>query len=158
MSRIVDTVHNVLRSNLDQRCETVSAFTDLDLSIPALFNGIIRDNMPDDSAWKESYSSDENCAKLISMIADPSQISNDNLSQVHSSYLAPIRQSQIKWENDRLTLYEPVANSTSTVRLTIVPVELTSHFTAFTLTFATFLSLYRLARFHWHICTRQEPD
>jgi hypothetical protein len=132
MSQTVNIVHSLFRSNLDSRCETVSASTDLDLSIPALFNGTIRDDMPDDSAWQFACRNDENCARLISMTSDPSSISTQNLTQIHSSCRAPMRQSQIKWENDRLSLYEPVANSTNTVRLTTVPVELRRHvFTAF---------------------------
>ena len=156
MAQIVNIVHALFRSNLDSRCETVSASTDLDLSIPALFNGIIRDNMPDDSAWKFAYRHDENCARLISMLADPSSISTPNLTQIHSSYRAPMRQSQIKWENNRLSLYEPVANSTNTVRLTIVPVELRRHiFTAFHTNplgghFSLYYTVHRIRlRFHW---------
>jgi hypothetical protein len=69
--------------------------------------------MPDSSAWKEEYRNDKNCAKLISMVADPAQITVENVNTIHSTYRDPIRQSQIKWEQDQLILHEPITHSTS---------------------------------------------
>jgi hypothetical protein len=126
-----------------------------------MFNGIIADQMRDESAWAITYSQDIGCSTIIKMITNPSQITNDNLSRVHAVYQAPIRQSQMKWEGQRLLLYKPIANSTKTVRLTIVPIDLRKHiFVAFHANplgghLSLYYTLHRIRlRYHWsHLYT-----
>jgi hypothetical protein len=92
----------------------------------------------------------------MKMLTNPGLITPDNLNKMHAVHRAPVCQSQMKWENNRLLLYEPITSTTKTVRLTIVPMDLRRHI------FAVFhanplgshLSLYytlhqiRL-RYHW---------
>jgi hypothetical protein len=75
---------------------------------------------------------------------------------VHSIYRSAVRNSKLKWENKRIVLYEPIANSTNTIRLTMVPLELRKHvFTAFHVNpisghFSLYYTLHRIRlRFHW---------
>jgi hypothetical protein len=127
------------------------------MSIPALFNGIIADQLPDESAWTAAYNNDPSCAMIIRLITNPGLIKPDTLDKIHSVYRSPIRRSEIKWENHRLQMYEPVANSTNKVRLTIVPVELRRYiFTpAFHVNplgghFSVYYTLHRIRlRYHW---------
>jgi hypothetical protein len=67
-----------------------------------------------------------------------------------------MRKSQIRWEHNRLTIHEPIFNSTKTMRLIIVPKDLQRHiFTAFHATplgghFSVYYTLHRIRlRFHW---------
>ncbi len=80
----------------------------------------------------------------------------ENLGNIHAVYRAPIRQSQMKWENKRLLLFEPIANTTKTVRLTIVPTDLRHHvFAAFHANplgghLSLYYTLHRIRlRYHW---------
>jgi hypothetical protein len=61
-----------------------------------------------------------------------------------------------KWTNDRLVLHEPIAHSTNTIRLTIVPLDLRRHiFAVFHINplgghFSLYCTLHRIRlRFHW---------
>jgi hypothetical protein len=143
------------------RSKLAASALGINSSIPAMFNGIIADQMPDESAWAIAYSQDIGCSTIIKMITNPSQITNDNLSRVHAVYRAPICQSQMKCEGQRLLLYEPIANSTKTVRLTIVPIDLQKHiFAAFHANplgghISLYYTLHRIRlRYHWpHLYT-----
>jgi hypothetical protein len=155
-AHIAETTSHILESSIHLRSEEASSTSGVDLSIPALFNGIIADKMPDESAWADAYSHDVCCATIIKMIINPSRITTEELSKIHAVYRAPIRQSQIKWENERLLLYEPIANSTKTVRLTIVPNDLRKHiFTSFHVNplgghLSLYYTLHRIRlRYHW---------
>jgi hypothetical protein len=65
------------------------------------------------------------------MLPNPGLIMPDNLNKIHAVYRAAVRQSQMKWENNRLlVLYEPITSTTKSVRLTIVPMDLCQHFLA----------------------------
>jgi hypothetical protein len=114
-TRIAETTSHILESSVNIRSEEASPTSGVDLSIPALFNGIIGDQMPDGSAWANAYSHDLNCATIIKMLLNPGNITTVEVAKVHAIYRAPIRQSQMKWENQRLLLYEPISNSTKTV-------------------------------------------
>jgi hypothetical protein len=112
--------------------------------------------MPDESAWANTYSHDTACAAMIRMVLNPSKITTETLSKIHAVYRTHIRQSQMKWENQRLLLFEPIANSTKTVRLTIVPVDLRNHvFASFHSNplgghFSLYYTLHRIRlRYHW---------
>jgi hypothetical protein len=155
-SRIVETANYFLRSSIDQRSIGASKSTGVELSIAAMFNGIIADELPDKSAWKAAYSNDPCCAAILSLLLNPGKIMNGSLSEVHSIYRSAVRNSKLKWENKRIVLYEPTANSTNTIRLTIVPLELRKHvFTAFHVNpigghFSLYYTLHRIRlRFHW---------
>jgi hypothetical protein len=64
---------------------------------------------------------------IIKMLLNPGNITTAEVAKVHGVYRAPIWQSQMKWENQRLLLYEPISNSTKTVRLTVIPKDLRKH-------------------------------
>ena len=120
-----------------------------------MFNGIIADELPDESAWKAAYSNDLCCAAILSLLLNPGKITNESLSEVHSIYRSAVRNSKLKWENKRIVLYEPIANSTNTIRLTIVPLELRKHvFTSFHVNpigghFSLYYTLHQIRlRFH----------
>jgi hypothetical protein len=127
-ARTAQTTSHILESSINIRSEEASFGSGVDLSIPALLNGIIADRMPNESAWADAYSHDESCVRIIRMITSPSKITAEELSKVHAVYHAPIRQSQMKWENQRLLLYEPVANSTKNLRLKVIPKDLRKHY------------------------------
>jgi hypothetical protein len=156
MTQVVVFFHNLFTTYLDEKCEAVSESSELDISIPSMFGGIIRDSMPTESAWKEAYRLDEDCAAVIGMINDPSIISAESISKIHYTYRAPMRASQLKWEDERLVLHEPVAHSNNTVRLTVVPKDLRRHvFSAFHANplgghYSLYYTLHRIRlRFHW---------
>jgi hypothetical protein len=121
-----------------------------------MFNGIIGDQLPDELAWAIAYNQDIGCSTIMKMLTNPGLITPDNLNKIHAVYRATVCQSQMKWENNRLLLYKPIASTTQTVRLTIVPMDLRRHiFTAFHANpLGGHLSLYytlhqiRL-RYHW---------
>jgi hypothetical protein len=155
-SRIVEAANYFLRSSINQLSIEASKSTGVELSIPAMFNGIITDELPDELAWKTAYSNDPCCAAILSLLLNPGKITNESLSEVHSIYWSAVRNSKLKWENKRIVLYEPIANSTNTIRLTIVPLELRKHvFTAFHVNpigghFLLYYTLHRIClRFHW---------
>jgi hypothetical protein len=155
-TRIAETTSQILESSINIRSNEASSVLGVDLSISALFNGIIGDQMPDESAWCNAYSHDVSCAAIIKMIKDPSKITPEELIKIHSVYRSPIRQSQMKWEDQRLVLYETVANSTKTVRLTVIPLELRKHiFAAFHANplgghLSLYYTLHRIRlRYHW---------
>jgi hypothetical protein len=114
-TRIAETTSHILKSSINIRSEEASSISGVDLSIPALFNGIIGDQMPDESAWANAYSHDLNCATIIKMLLNPGNITTAEVAKVHAVYRAPIWQSQMKWENQQLLLYKPISNSTKTV-------------------------------------------
>jgi hypothetical protein len=156
VTRIVRDTNNLLRRSIHQRSEHASHSTGADLSIPALFNGIIADQLPDESVWKYAYGKDKCCATIIRLILNPSRITNKVLSKVHLTYRTAVRTSKLKWDENRLTLFEPIANSTNTVRLTIIPLDLRKHlFTAFHVNplgrhFSLYYTLHRIRlRYHW---------
>jgi hypothetical protein len=149
-SQISETTNSLLQSSIQDRSRLASEDSGIDLSIPALFNGIIADELPDKSAWKAAYDNDASCAMIIQLVTNPGLIKPATLDKVHSVYRSSLRKSEIKWENCRLQMYEPVANSTNKVRLTIVPGELRRHiFTAFHVNplgghFSVYYTLHRI--------------
>jgi hypothetical protein len=114
-TQIAETTSHILEWSINIRSEEASLASGVDLSIPVLFNGIIGDQMPDESAWANAYSHDLSCATIIKMLLNPSNITTAEVAKVHAVYRAPIWQSQMKWENQRLLLYEPISNSTKTI-------------------------------------------
>jgi hypothetical protein len=125
--QIAETTSRIIESSIASRREEASSINGVDLSIPALFNGIIADQLPDALAWNDAYKHDTCCSNIIKMILNPSRISTEELNKIHAVYRARICQSQMKWENHRLILNEPIANSTNIVRLTVVPTDLRQH-------------------------------
>jgi hypothetical protein len=90
------------------------------------------------------------------MLLSPGNITTAEVAKVHAVYRAPIWQSQMKWENQRLLLYEPISNSTKTVRLTVIPKDLRKHiFTSFHANplgghLSLYYTLHRIRlRYHW---------
>ena len=151
-----ESAHFSLRSSIDRRSIHASNTTGVDLFIPARFNGIIADQLPDESAWRTAYENDESCNAILRLISNPGDITNESLIKVHYTYRAAIRNSKIKWERQRLILYEPVAHSTNSIRLTIVPLELRKHvFISFHANpigghYSLYYTLHRIRlRFHW---------
>jgi hypothetical protein len=64
-TRIAQTMSDILQSSINIRSTEASSITGIDLPIPALFNGIIAAQMPDESTWSNVYSHDANCATII---------------------------------------------------------------------------------------------
>jgi hypothetical protein len=90
------------------------------------------------------------------LILNPSRITNEVLSKVHPTYRWAVRTSKLKWEENRLILFEPIANSANTVWLIIIPLELRKHlFTAFHVNplgghFSLYYTLHQIRlRYHW---------
>jgi hypothetical protein len=81
--RIVDATNSLLRMSIDQRIKEVSHLMGFDWSIPALFNGIITDQLHNGSAWKTAYNNKECCTTIIGLIINLSRITN----KVHSFYV-----------------------------------------------------------------------
>jgi hypothetical protein len=153
---IVKATNSLLRRSIDQRSKQTSHSTGVDLSIPALFDGIIADQLPDESAWKSACNNDQCCSTIIRLILNPSRITNEVLSKVHPTYRWAVRTSKLKWEENRLILFEPIANSANTVWLIIIPLELRKHlFTAFHVNplgghFSLYYTLHQIRlRYHW---------
>jgi hypothetical protein len=113
-SAIIQATHHKLYHSISQRTEVAAQYRGTELSVSSLFNGIIKDRLPYQSAWQAAYASDAECRQILQMI-ESKIINNDTLSQVHPMYRAPMRKSQIRWEHNRLTIYEPIFNSTQTV-------------------------------------------
>jgi hypothetical protein len=124
MQSIVKAISIYLFNIKSQKTQWNATRFNLDLSVPALFSGIIQDELPDAHAWKSAYSTDKPCNFMWKMINNPSLIDTENLQKIDSIYQAPMRNSQIKIINNRLCFLEPVANSTTTVKLIIVPSDL----------------------------------
>jgi HKD family nuclease len=146
----------LIRSSIDRRSIEASNTTGVDLSIHARFNGIIADQRSDESAWRTAYENDESCNAILRLISNPGDITNESLIKVHNTYRAAIRNSKIKYERQRLILYEPVSHSVNSIRLTIVPLELRKHvFISFHVNpigghFSLYYTLHRIRlRFHW---------
>eukprot|EP00978_Attheya_sp_CCMP212_P002696 scaffold5516_cov32-Attheya_sp.AAC.2 len=99
----------------------------VDLSVSAFMNGIISDELPEDTAWQKAYKSDSSTQAMIAMLHDPSKITTESLLNVHSTFRPPMRDSQIKWIENRLYFQEPIAHSTKSIRLVIVPNDLQHH-------------------------------
>jgi hypothetical protein len=129
---------------------------DIDLSIPALFNGIIATDLPQDGAWSLAYQSDENCRNIIATLKNPLLITPAKLTTIDPIYRTAMRDSNIRMVDKRLCLFEPIASSTKQLRLVIVPSDLQQQiFISFHVKpLGCHLSLYytlpkiRL-RFHW---------
>jgi hypothetical protein len=127
MQALVESTSIYLSNIRDHKITSNATRFDLDLSIPALFSGIIQDKLPDAHAWKQAYKIDKQCNQLWQMAENPSIATTENLQQIDSIYRAPMRNSQIKIIEDRLCFLEPVAHSTKTVKLIIVPANLRRH-------------------------------
>jgi hypothetical protein len=156
MQTILEATSIYLSNIKNQKTQANAARFDLDLSIPALFSGIISDELPDAHAWKSGYSADKQCNAMWKMVENPSLIDTEKLQHIDSIYRAPMRNSQIRIIEDRLCFLEPVAHSTTTVKLIIVPADLRRHiFTSFHANpigghFSLYYTLHRIRlRFHW---------
>jgi hypothetical protein len=128
----------------------------IDLSIPALFSGIIATDLQQDESWEAAYQSDDNCRRIIQMLKNPSLVTTAKLNTIDSIYRPAMRDSRIRFINKWLQLFEPIASSMKQLQLVIVPSDLQQHiFTSFHVNpLGGHLSLYytlhkiRL-RFHW---------
>jgi hypothetical protein len=68
ISAIIRATHDKLYVSTRQRTEIAAQYADTELSVSALFNGIIKDELPDTLAWKLAYASDGGCRNIIHMI------------------------------------------------------------------------------------------
>ena len=124
MQAIVEATLIYLSNIKNQKIQANAACFDLNLSIPALFSGIIQDELPDTHAWQSGYSANTQCNAMWKMINNPSLIDTEKLQQIDSIYQAPMQNLQIKIIEDRLCFLEPVAQLTKTLKLIIVPKDL----------------------------------
>ena len=111
-----DALSFILKNEMDR--------LNMDLSVPALLNGIIPTKMPTSNTWKIAYESDSTCKSMIEMTRNPAKINTTRVSQLASIYRAPMRDSRIKWEDDRLCYLEHISHSDKFLKLIIVPVVL----------------------------------
>ena len=85
-AQIAKTTSHILELSINIRSEEASSIAGVELSIPALLNGIITDQMPDESAWADAYSHDVSCTAIIKMIINPGRISSGELNKIHPVY------------------------------------------------------------------------
>jgi hypothetical protein len=93
---------------------------------------------------------------MLEITSNPAKINSTNLQLINSIYQAPMRNSQIKLVGERLCYLEPVAHSTKTIQLIIMPHNLRHHvFVCFHANplgshFSLYYTLHRIRlRFHW---------
>jgi hypothetical protein len=67
----------------------------LDLSVSALFNGVIVTDFPDDDAWLQAYQSDNNCRNIIEMLKNPSLVNTAKLQSTNPIYQSAMWNSYI---------------------------------------------------------------
>jgi hypothetical protein len=156
MNSIIETIYVYLHQIRQVKINANAQRFNLDLSVPALFSGIIKDELPDDFSWQQAYDADPQCKAMRAMIGNPAKINAESLLAIDSIYRAPMRNSQIKIVEDRLCYFEPVAHSTKEIKLIIVPKDLRHHvlvcFHANPLGshFSLYYTLHRIRlRFHW---------
>ena len=124
MPAILNMTHEVLTKSLDVTITRENKRLNTDLSAHALLNGIIRTKLPNDHIWLQSYNVDEECKLMIEMTSDPLLIKRENLEKILFFFRQPMRSSMIKWDQNRLCYFEPIAYSTKSIQLVIVPNQL----------------------------------
>ena len=156
MLSIINTTYNILNTIQNTEIKNNSNILGESLSVSTSLNGLTIHKLPGEEEWTEAYRKDKTCKTLISMIKDPSLITQCNLQQVHFIYRMPIRQSHITYANNRLVLHEPTVDQHKIINLTIVPNDIQRHiFTAFHANplgghFSLYHTLHRIRiRFHW---------
>jgi hypothetical protein len=156
MAAITNHLELLLTKPMHTLLTTQAERYDVDLSVPALFNGIISTELPNDHTWTIAYEADKNCRRIMEMLQNPSLITPLTLNTIDPIYRTPMRDSCIRVEDKRLCLFEPIAASTKQLKLVIVPSDLQQQiFVSFHANpLGGHLSLYytlhkiRL-RFHW---------
>jgi hypothetical protein len=80
-------MHNLLSAQADRY--------DIDLLVPALFNGIITTQLPTDDAWTQAYQNDSNCKQIIEMLIKTLLITTAKLQSVDPIYRSAKRNPYI---------------------------------------------------------------
>jgi hypothetical protein len=132
MAAICSKLQEIINKPLQGLLSAQSERYNINLSVPALFNGIIATELPTDDAWTYAYQTDENCRQIMKMLLNPSSITNSGLQAINPIYRSAMHDSNIRMENNRLCLFEPIASLNKQLKLVIVPSDLQQHiFTAF---------------------------
>ncbi len=155
MSAIIISAHKVLTQILQRRSKRT--LYDLNgMSSHNVLNGIVPSEIPNDESWIKSYMNDQEMNLLKNLVTNPSTIDENELSKVHYFYRQPLRDSRIKWEDDRIILLEPIAESTECAKLIIVPKDLRKCiFTCFHVNplgghYSLYYTMHRIRiRYHW---------
>jgi hypothetical protein len=75
---------------------------EFDQSIPVLFNGIIADQLNNNSAQKTAHNYDQCCATIIGLIMNPLRIANKKVSKVHLFYCLALQILKLKWVREHI--------------------------------------------------------
>jgi hypothetical protein len=116
-------VNNKLFQSLLERQEAAVQHSGVEMSVSALFNGVISDELPDESAWTTAYQAGPICVQMIKML-QTSNTDTNTIDTINYVYRAPMRKGQIKWKDQRLILIRPIASTLKNVELVIVPLDL----------------------------------
>jgi hypothetical protein len=112
MTAVANCVQEILASPMHTLlCEQAERY-DIDLSVPALFNGIITTELPNDEAWTQAYQNDKGCKQIMEMLDNPSLITTTRLQSIDPIYRSALRDSHVRMNENRLCLFEPIASST----------------------------------------------
>ena len=153
---IMEIAYSILKEIQDHEITIDEESTGNKINTVTILNGTTSIPLPSQDDWSLAYKSDKECTTIIQMIKNQSLITKENLEKVHYTYRQPIRNSEIKWENERLYLLEGSRNSGRVVRTIIVPNQLYKHvFSAFHTNpmgghFSAYQTFHRIRlRFHW---------
>jgi hypothetical protein len=124
---IMDACFECLSKIQHQEIKTNSTLLNLDLSPNIFLNRVTDHQLPNDHQWKLAYEKDPSCKLLISMLKNPLLITQSNISKLHYIYRSGIRNSTIKFEDNRLVVYEPTVITSKAIKLIIVPEDLYKH-------------------------------
>jgi hypothetical protein len=120
ISVLARQVHHKLFQSLLDRQEAAVQHSGVEMSVSALFNGVIRDELPDKSAWTTAYQAEPICVQMKKWL-QTSNIDTNTINTIHCVYPAPMRKGQIKWKDQGLILIERIASTLKNVELVIVP-------------------------------------
>jgi hypothetical protein len=156
MTAVANHVHEILALPMHTLlCEQAERY-DIDLSVPALFNGIITTELPNDEAWTQAYQNDKSSKQIIEMLDNPLLITTTRLPSIDPIYRSALGDSHIRMNENCLCLFEPIASSTKQLQLVIVPLDLQQHiFTSFHVNplrghLSLYYTLHKIRlRFHW---------
>eukprot|EP00957_Ditylum_brightwellii_P182450 13898781-Ditylum_brightwellii.AAC.1 len=127
MTVVVEILNEFLVTHDTRKLTDHKERFNIDLSTMAIFNGMISIELPSNKDYKNAYTNDNECQWLIKMATDPSKISNRHLNKVHHTYRQSLQEGNVIYEQKKLYLLEPVARTTSKVKLLIVPKDLRIH-------------------------------
>ena len=104
-----------------------SAILNTSLDPASLLNGTINYRLPLVEEWTLAYQSDKDYSLMITMLKDPSTLTNENIAKVHFIYRAQLRQALITLEDGKLIFNEPTVIQSRSIKLIIVPIDLRKH-------------------------------